>query len=238
MRRLVLLFVLLAVGSGCATAPRLKWAGEPRALLAIACEPGALTREAAGTALLKVQSSDASGQFPATVSVRAPDSLVLEITNLVGAPQALIRINGNRYSIVLGDEGGGKIRERTQSGSDSWGGIPLHWATDLFLGRIPCPTKTQQAEARIQVSGDELTVETRPTLEREAERYLYRFRSWSGKPWPEALHWDGPGRHAVDFRFEDPEDGTRSPRKWEARSAQGEVRARWRERKITPEAGK
>lgn len=220
---------------GCATAPPESATGgkDAWALFDAACAVGADIHSVTGSVWLKARSQDASGQFPALVEAHAPDRLTLEVTNLIGASQAVIAVTGSHYVITQPDSSkpGGST---TQEGRDSWGGIPLRWAADLFVGRIPCPTSASvKSGASLSVSDGQLTVATRES----GERFVYQFRSWGGKPWPESLHWEraspaGASPLAVDFKFDDPEDLTGSPRKWEAKSSQGEIKARWRERKL------
>jgi hypothetical protein len=78
-------------------------------------------------------------------------------------------------------------------------------------------------------------VETPASVESDAEKFVYRFRSQGGGWWPEALHWERKGTFGtkVDFKFDQPEAGSLSPLKWEAQSQQGEVKVRWRERERT-----
>ena len=224
---------LSAVLWGCAHTPvGLGNAKDAKALLVQACFPGRQVQEVKGSVWLKAKSKEASGQFPASVLARNPDSLRLEVTNLIGGTEALISIQAQKYSIKVPNR-----EERSEKGYGSWGGIPLHWATELFLGRIPCPAHPDSDEVLSSV--DEhggLRLEIPASVQGDAETYFYQFRSWGGKPWPESLHWERKGALAVavDFKFDDPEDGTRSPKKWEAKSAQGEVKARWKEREVTP----
>ena len=198
----------------------------PEKLLSAACLPGASTVSVSGSAWLKAASTEASGQFPAVVQASRPDRLRLEVTNLLGGTEAVITVKDQRYSIS------GKSA-KSETGEGSWGGIPLFWATELFLGKIPCPSQAARQDAALKVGehGD-LTVETRASLSREPELFHYRFRNWGGKPWPESLHWErkNPPVISVDFSFDDPEDPSGSPKKWEAKSQRGEVKVRWKDR--------
>ncbi|OFZ54570.1 MAG: hypothetical protein A2428_00665 [Bdellovibrionales bacterium RIFOXYC1_FULL_54_43] len=227
--------LLVVALTGCAHAPITKDA-DPRILLEQTCgpaAPGMSVTAASGTVWLKAKSKEASGQFPATVQVKSPDSLHLEVTNLLGASEAIIRIEGKKYTI---ESSGSKKAPRLQEqGYHSWGGIPLHFATDLFLGRIPCPGPEARREANSSVTAQgELVVRTRASLDREEEQFTYSYRPWAGNPWPEFLIWERKGTvpMAVHFKFDDPEEGTKSPRRWEATSSlgAGEIKVRWRDR--------
>ena len=119
--------------------------------------------------------------------------------------------------------------------------MPLKWGTDLFLGRIPCPLPAELEKARVSLVQDgDLLIETSGN-----EQYEYHFKTIGGGSWPDSLHYEqkfpiemkvgsrGRPTIVVDFRFDDPETGTLSPRKWEAKSDQGEVKVRWRDRDVS-----
>lgn len=224
-------FVSLLILSGCAHVPAGK-DQSPEQLLSFACTPGEKTQSIKGSVWLKAKSKEASGQFPANVQAEGTHHLKLEVTNLLGASEAVITVEGGKYTIEIPSRKRGPKKEE---GSNSWGGIPLQWATDLFIGRIPCPSATSLNSAHLSVTDQgALVIETTSSLGRDAEKYVFQFRKWEGNPWPETLHWESKGSitAAVDFKFDDPEDGTHSPKKWEATSSQGEVKVRWKDREI------
>ena len=243
LRRLLVLPALLPAlmifaGVGCARAPVIteKEVLDPKALLAEVCGergPGAGVAKVKGSAWLKVSSKEASGRFPAHVLVEAPDKLVLEVVNLVGGTEALIHVDGRRYLIEVPAQKGRE--KQKQEGTHSWGGIPLQFATELFLGRIPCPPAAALQDARlVTAAADELRVETQASLDREPEIFRYSFRAWEGRPWPQALRWErrGTAPTSVDLEFDQPEKNTGSPKRWGAKSPSGEVSVRWRDREV------
>lgn len=204
---------------------------DAEALLAHACRPGEGIQSVKGSVGMKAQSKEASGQFPASVLATAPDHLRVEVNNVLGGTEAVIAVEGRHYRVDIPSK-----KKRMEEGSGAWGGIPLEWATQLFLGRIPCPPEAARKDTKLSVSAEgDLVAETPAVLDRDEERFTYHFRSWQGKPWPETLHWERKGSIplAVDFKFDDPEDQTASPRKWEAKSPRGEVKIRWRDRELT-----
>lgn len=231
----ILSFVVLATwaigATGCAHTQKDGTSDDAaRELLSEACEPGSQVKSAKGSVWLSARSQEAKGRFPAYVAAEGLDQLELQVTNLLGGTEAMITVKNGRYRISSPSK---KVRE--EEGFGAWGGIPLNWATELFLGRIPCPSTDEMKTARVATNGEgALVVETQPSLKGEGERFVYTFRKWAGTPWPETLRWErkGPLGVAVDFKFDDPEDRTRSPRKWEARSSLGEVKVRWKERDI------
>ncbi|MEK6706421.1 MAG: hypothetical protein AABZ06_11605 [Bdellovibrionota bacterium] len=224
--KLVLIF-LISMQHGCAH--RLIISGyEPKILLDAACgadSPGASLKAVKGSVWLKAKSNEASGQFPASVMVTSPAIMRMEIQNLFGGVEAIISVEGNKYKIeVPNDTGKAHLKE---TGKDHWGGIPLNLAVDLFLGKLPCPTMSSVRHADIE--DDQLVITS--NLE---ERFVYRFEKFMDGFWPDYLHWERYGERplSVEFRFYDPENGTKSPKRWEAKSKLGEIKVRWREREM------
>lgn len=221
------LAVLIAVGiisslTGCAHAPAGKGA-DSHTLFKNACGLGQANQAVKGTVWMKLDSRDAKGQFPASVDAVSPDRVTLEVTNLLGSREALIQVDRGSYTVDVPSRG--KQAGHHAVGVGSWGGIPLRWASELFLGRIPCPA--ENTVDRIETTSDgDLVAETK------TDKFTYHFRQWAGHAWAESLHWDGQGTQ-VDFKFDDPEDKTGSPRKWEAKSARGEVKLRWKDIQIS-----
>ncbi len=221
--------VLFLITAACSHIPITK-DRDPELLLNEVCKQGADVQEVRGSVWLKAKSLEASGQFPATVVAKAPDQLQLEVTNLLGGTEATIKISGNQFSIDIPHK---KSRPAQETGS--WGGIPLRWALDLFLGRIPCP-KTSQIKPKLLTHSekDELSVETLD------EKFIYHFKNWGNSPWVDSLRWEKSGSvpMKVEFHFESPLDaqgGTDSSAgKWEAKSTRGEVRVRWKDRTAIP----
>lgn len=223
----------LAAATGCSHAPPATEV-EPRALLGLACQPGMTVNSVKGSVWLKAKSKEASGQFPAVVDAPSADRLTLEVTNLMGGTEAVLSIEGRKYKIRVPNK-----KSRDAQGESTWGGIPLQWANALFLGRIPCPDASIAKDATFsRTEQGDLIVETPQTLDRLPEKYVYRFRTFDGSLWPETLHWErkgiaGSAPVVVDFKFEDPESKSRSPQKWEAKGAQGEVKVRWKDRQAS-----
>jgi hypothetical protein len=178
-----------------------------------------------------VKSKDASGQLPAFVKAEDPAKLTLEANNPFGGVVAVLRIDGQKYTVEVPE----RKKTTRESGYGSWSGIPLRWATELFLGRVPCPTEGDRREAVFQSTEEgDLIVQTKETLRGADEKFVYRFREWNGKAWPESVGWErgGPFSSKVEFIFDEPESGSGSPLRWEAKSAQGEVKLRWRDRQV------
>ena len=203
-------------------------------LLQRACAPGQDLREVRGSVWMKVASRESSGQFPAQVRAVEGKRVDLEVTNLLGGVEARIHVDEAGYQLDLpGKKGRQASQER---GEGHWGGIPLTWAPDLFLGRVPCPPRARWSELKYErtaLGGVKVTLPAR--LGGGQESFEYSFRRFEGEPWPETLVWTQSGAFArqVTFQMDDPEKGSSSPRKIVAKSDLGEVKIRWTRRDLT-----
>ncbi len=196
--------------------------------------PGKGVRSAQGSVRVTLKSKDVSGQLPANVQVNSNQILKLEVTNLIGGTQALVTVDHGRYEIT-------NYREAVpthQVGYDYWGGIPLKWATPLFLGQIPCPAHETGIEPQLELLEDgglKVTLPQRQDAEKQV--WIYQFKEWEAHPWPVSLAWAETGRRGgtgseILIQFESPEKGTGSPEHWEAKSNYGQVKVKWRSREI------
>lgn len=225
--------VLVVSGSGCAHKAVTVGAETPeqlQALLKMACKPSEKVTRVSGSVWLKAKSKEASGQFPATVFAESEKSrLKMEVTNLVGGVEAAIEITGDEYLIQ-----GPKLKA-PMKGKQSWGGIPLEWAHALFMGKVPCAHRSEWVILKLESPSDGQLTVRRPVsgLKNHEEIFEYRFKKWGEEYWPEHLIWSrtGEGKETrVEFKFDDPEEGTGAPKRWEAKSAMGEVKVRWKDR--------
>jgi hypothetical protein len=238
-------FQLLAFGilgafvlfPGCAHIDKSSPAADPAFLEKQACEPGTQVQSVRGSIALTVDTPELKGTYPAQVVTTNPDNLKMEITNPFGAKQALVTIEKGHYTVQTLDENTGDMRKKLEEGKDTYAGIPLEWAAQLFLGKIPCPSSANLKDSTLTTDSEgSLVVDTKPTSAGVSEHYVYKFRSWSGRPWPENLHWERRGEKGsnlaqnIDFKFSDPDFKTNSPKRWEARSSKGEVKVRWKDR--------
>jgi hypothetical protein len=227
----VLYSLVIFYSFSCATLPTLKKSEHTAAeLFEYACAPGKGVRTAGGRIAAKVSSSEFSGQFLAHVLADSDGHLKLDVTNPLGGTQVLIQVNQGNYKIInYADRD-----QKPQNGKDYWGGIPLKWASSLFLGRIPCPPSDASLRLELGTEG-ELIATWSDSNGSDHQRFVYRFKRSNQAPWPSSLSWtrDAKDSSQVDFEFESPEETTRSPEKWEARSSQGQVKVKWRTREIT-----
>ena len=222
---------LLAMVSGCATVSELK-KQTPSQLFSSACSIGRGNQKVTGSVWMLAKSKEATGQFPANVEAEDPAHLKLQVTDLINEVQAEILISGDDYKIDTPLQKKSKT-QKPMKGTGNWGGIPLRWATELFMGRIPCPTKP---EAQLKLGwGEDSSLRVEMPIDGGShEVFLYRFRSFAGGFWPEEVDWERTGIQSshVHFKFDDPDTASRNPKKWEATSDRGEVKLRWKDRAV------
>lgn len=222
------LFLMTMTGIGCATTqPKPEILKSPQQVYQDVCTIGNKLQSAQGSVLIKTNSKEVTGQFPATVSAQTPQQLRLEVTNFLGGTEAIINVLGDHYEVV-GKKGGASQRE---TGYGTWGGIPLRWASDLFLGKIPCPSMTKTSQLSLNGEGQLVIVIPGSTV-METQKYIYSLKDESGRLWPTALRWEKMTTPVlfVEFKFDDPEKETGSPQRWEANSSRGTVKVKWRDR--------
>lgn len=213
--------------TGCAHLPEAQ-KRDPAYLLSQACQAGSSVKKVSGSVWIKAKSPEASGQFPADVLAQAPSTLKLEVTNLLGATEATVTISGDQMVI---DSIHKKAGESAVEKQGSWAGIPLRWAVDLFLGRIPCPPEG----ATLSSPEDDVLVARSGQSGGPVETYEFRLKDYAGGLIADSLVWtqSGSAANRVEFHFYDPEDHTRSPKRWDATSPHGEVKVRWRDRVVS-----
>jgi hypothetical protein len=204
-------------------------------LLSTTCQTGQENKQITGTVWLKTNSKTINGQFNAAVFVKSPNELKLEVSNFLGGTVASINVTADRYEVVRGPG-----EPLSAAGIDSWAGIPLRWAYELFSGKFPCPPRSSSL-----VLGEEnenlLSIQVRDE-KFGSQKYVYKYRKIQNdrnnetQPWPESLHWETQSdreighKFTVDFKFDQPEFNTLSPLAWEARSREGTIKIKWKER--------
>jgi len=201
-------------------------------LLLRACGPSKKIKAVQGSIWLKTQSPELTGQFSATISAQYPDQLRIEFSNILGGSEAIVIVKGDHYVVTSA----GPRPQKKGEGYGSWGGIPLRWATELFLGKIPCPKDQKGFQSSMNHEGDLVVISKADSTSSLSgvQQFTYGFRMIHGKPWAKSLHWErlGESKAVVDFSFDDPEEQTLSPKKWEIRSDRGAVKVKWQQREV------
>lgn len=171
---------------------------------------------------MRVKSQEASGQFPALISIKKDSNLVIDVTNLIGGRVAHATVSKKEFEVQSSD---GSFKDF--KGADSWGGIPVIFARDLFLGVLPCPNLQ---EAKV-VSYEDGVLKVESTF---GDGFTYYLGSYERQPITTKLEWAQKGRgHIIEFTFKDPDSKTKAPGRFEAKSKIGEISVRWKDRSFS-----
>lgn len=221
MKQTTGLIVVLLLSVGCGSA-RKGASLPPETVLAEMCQPGAGAQHVRGDVWMWVSSErDGNARFPANVDVRRAGELKLEITNLFGGPEATVRVTDQSIDVrKQGDAASSQLK----SPEGYWNGIPVRWAKRLFLGQVPCPVGGARERPARHLDEDRLEVNV------DGERYEYVWKVIEEKFTADTLTWQGRDGAGATFSFRDFEDGSRVARQWEAKSASGSVKIRWKDR--------
>ncbi len=212
--------------SACSHVPFDAETVDPDILLENACNPGETVHSVKGSVWMRVSAEESSGQFPAGVSVSNDGkNLNIEILNLLGGTEASIEAKEGNFKIEIPSKDDPN-KTKKYYGRKSWGGIPVRWASTLFLGRIPCPEKSVKKGLKVTNLG-ELVVDVGDS----EEQYVYKFKKFGRTYWPEFLTWKTKDT-VVEFSFDMPEDKTASPQKWTAVSGNRHIEVRWQKRRV------
>ena len=208
----------------CASTSKLPEGWTEEKLFQAACPRLLPKLEVKGEVWAKVQSPELSGQFPASVRAISPNQLYLEVTNLIGSPQAWMKIENGKVDLKLTPEN--EKEWGRQSMKSIFAGLPIEFAPDLFLGRIPCPKqKAGDPAPEMKILGNQLQVTAGKT------RYLYGFSEYVHRPWPKAVTIED-SKIKLEVEFFSPLDPDRAPLRWIASSPRGRIEVRWKDRRV------
>lgn len=238
-----LAFLSLVLVTGCASAP-LSGEFTDRELMDAAC-PAGFSRKVTGSVWTKIESPEMSGQFPASVLADYPKKLAVEVTNLIGAPQAWLTIENGKNDLKFTAENEKEIGKAPRA-RDMLGGLPLELAPRLFAGGVPCPSDDQNQDIRVKQAEGGIEVLALDLRSRVSTRYVYLFAKYAGRPWVREAHWErlarGGGQGAksnlITILREEPGDPDGAPKRWTALSSRGEIRVRWKDRQSSETAVK
>jgi hypothetical protein len=230
--------ILLAASflASCASVP-LDGEFTDRELLAAAC-PAGFSRRVTGSVWTKIESPEMSGQFPATVLADYPKKLAVEVTNLIGAPQAWLVVEAGK-TVLKFTAANEKEYGKAPPIRDRLGGLPLELAPRIFAGGVPCPSEDKNQDVRVrQVGEGGLEVVTFNLRTHSTTRYVYFFAKYGGRPWVKEVRWENGVRsgkpevksNLMTLLREDPRDSDSAPRRWSASSNQGKIDVRWKDR--------
>lgn len=202
--------------SGCSTAPVKRIQGDPKLYYSRLCPfPRAQNLSVSGDLAIQIQTSRLQGRFSATARADAND-LDLEITHLFGGRLAYLGLRGPRYSIDVPMR-----KEKREGQGGSWAGIPMDWAKDLFLGRVPCRPVSEVQELAWDDSGRLV-----------ADAFTYELEQTPQKTWVKRLTTRSKDADPIVAEFGEPQESFGAFPSWSVDSKEGSVRFRWTQRNV------
>jgi hypothetical protein len=230
--------IALSFLSACATTTK-RGEFSDRDLMTAAC-PAMPAKKITGSVWTKIDSKEMSGQFPATVLVEFPKKLAVEVTNLIGSPQAWLTIDDGKTELRFTAENE-KEYGKAPRARDMLGGLPLELAPRLFAGGVPCPSDDKNQDIRIKQNDEGgLEVIALDLRSHSSTRYVYTFSRYAGHPWVSIAEYEKLARRAppgaksnlIKIVREEPADPDGAPKRWSASSSHGEIRVRWKDRSV------
>lgn len=218
-------FWILALCIGaCSTAVKTESLNESelRDHLKQACAVGKEFHSVRGSLWAKIKSKNEELQFPATIKI-ADKRLILEVTNLVGRQEAVIRIDGELFEVLSDSR-----PALNQKGKGLWNQIPVSWAFKAFLGQPPCVPELESAPIN-----RERSTHGAIALNFGSEVWIYELESKGTSERITKLtreSKDKVKKLEIEFERFDVSNGT--PLAFRASSEEGELRVRWKERKM------
>ena len=223
MQRLGFVLILGIGLSACSTTTKKAELSQASRDLQSICTAGESVQNVRGQVWVKAKALGSNIQFPAHVAVNL-QGLELQAVNLLGGQEAVLKIEGNHYSLDIPRD-----PQRNRQGDGRFSGLPVEWMTKLFLGQPPCPKDfASLSESAIQIDSEGRIVATT-----QDEIYTFSLLNWAGNAWPSRLEIKNKKTTAwVKFEFETPEDSTRAIKLWQGMSPEGEIKVKWSNRAI------
>ena len=221
VRKLVLL-ILFSGLHACTTAPKTETFSETelKQHLLKACEAGKDYTRVKGSLWAKIKSKKDELQFPATIKVEN-HQMVMEVTNLVGGREALIKIDGELFEVLSDSR-----PTLNQKGKGSWNQIPVNWAFKAFLGQPPCVDELAAAKINKERSKDGVIA-----VSLGGEVWLYELESNGGSEHIVRLTRESQDRiKKLEIFFERFDAANGTPLSFRAVSDEGELKIRWKDR--------
>jgi hypothetical protein len=109
------------------------------------CSKG--SRELGGNLVVKSNTREFKGQFPASVLVKKNGEFQLEVTNIIGGTLLRLTSNGMTLQILSPSR-----PQFNQSVASQYLGLEIPILTELLLGDLPCPNEGLLSSVRVEGS--------------------------------------------------------------------------------------
>ena len=141
--------------TACSSAPKTNTAvvsdSDAKAWLAQYCSKG--PRNLNGDLVVKSNTKEFKGQFPAGIHVEPNGSFKMEVTNIIGGTQLQISGHDGVMDITVPPK-----PQYSRKGVKNYLGIPVPVLTQLLLGDLPCPPVNERVN--IHAQGSQMVMQT------------------------------------------------------------------------------
>lgn len=180
-------------------------------------------KEISGSIWVKIESKNGSGQFPANVLINE-QSVIIEITDLLGGTQGVLSIENGKYSYE--GRGGETSFVRQTLRSQLLAGLKASEFKALFFNKLPC--SAEKVSSISIVSDDDSEVQF-IGKNNHVDRFM--IKKWGDRFLPEKFTKLGMNEKIV-FNFSNFEDPHGLPKNVKVESNVGVIQLRWRDRKV------
>ena len=106
-----------------------------------------------GDLVVKSNTKEFKGQFPAGIHVEPDGSFKMEVTNIIVGTQLLISGHGGTMDIQVPPK-----PQYSRSGVTNYMGIPIPVLAQLLLGDLPCPPENERT--KVEAQGSRMVIQT------------------------------------------------------------------------------
>jgi outer membrane biogenesis lipoprotein LolB len=178
-------------------------------------------RVASGDIVIRANTKEFKGQFPASTHFEANGGFVLEVTNIVGGTILRLTSDGKSMDMLVPSK-----PQYNRKNITHYLGLELPILSELLLGDLPCPNTWKSGGVR--VDGNRMQIVT-PTWNWNFEKAEVAAGSVPVHIRLEAVQKNAINQ-AIDLQIDDWDTAAHYAKKVEIKSAEGELKWTWRNR--------
>ena len=163
-------------------------------------------REVSGEVLIKANTKEFKGRYPATLRVEASGKFILEVTNILGGTMAQIQSDGVSMDVLVPSK-----PNQTRKGIKQYLGLDRETLAQFLLGDLPCAKEWNRngmgsSDGKIVVQAPPLTwTYTRAVKEDGEKPVQLLLRSSASQVILTVEEWDAQAKFAKKARIQGPD---------------------------------
>ncbi|MBS1960377.1 MAG: hypothetical protein JST80_12945 [Bdellovibrionales bacterium] len=221
--RLLASLTLLSLLAACSTAPKVSedkvGQSEADTWFNKYCSNSGLVG-VMGELVIKSDTKEFKGQFPASVAFKKDGTFNLEITNIVGGTVAQLSGDSRAMQITVPSK-----KQYNRSGVTHYLGLEMAVLVPLLRGELPCPTEARTKGVRVQAEGNAMRVRTT-----NWDWYFYRSLKDQGEVPARVVLKSPNGKQTIEMDVENWNDEEKYLKKGHVHSPEGDLKWTWRDR--------